>query len=465
VAKPLCESTSHTAGSKEERLRVASVGDRLLSASGPTAWLHPYSASQALLDTIADDQERELLRLARATNSFAALGVTTAELQEGPAGVRRLFRKRSLAVHPDKVGESMQALAIAAFAKLEAAAKAVEGMLQADASATVLLAELFAASDAGAIEADPSIAAQLLQVPEGSSLAVAQEATRQRYHGPLSKLQDICPKEVGHALKVLALAETTTARGGAPIWTPAEEDMALSVTRALGCSDLKSPVPVLTPGLVTQVLELDVRSGAALVMLSDGARALTEKQIADQVHRHRGRPRAAALQLASDAHKTAEEEAVCTICAYFEMPNGKAAGSMPEAKKAKLASGASGKVPERVRVSHILLRWTGIKETTKERPGFPSKERTQVEAEVELLRLLEELLAGDLKTRALRFKAAVVKWSECPSALNVPHADMGWFERGTTDPTLEAAAFGLGVGDISDIVVSQMGAHLMYRLA
>eukprot|EP00971_Amphidinium_carterae_P081768 1617537-Amphidinium_carterae.1 len=36
--------------------------------------------------------------------------------------------------------------------------------------------------------------------------------------------QDICPKEVGHALKVLALAETTTARGGAPIWTPAEED-------------------------------------------------------------------------------------------------------------------------------------------------------------------------------------------------------------------------------------------------
>eukprot|EP00971_Amphidinium_carterae_P051944 1022472-Amphidinium_carterae.1 len=38
------------------------------------------------------------------------------------------------------------------------------------------------------------------------------------------------------------------------------------------------------------------------------------------------------------------------------------ASASSEAKKAKLASGASGKVPERVRVSHILLRWTGIKE-------------------------------------------------------------------------------------------------------
>merc|ERR1711879_658396 len=94
------------------------------------------------------------------------------------------------------------------------------------------------------------------------------------------------------------------------------------------------------------------------------------------------------------------------------------------------------------------------------RPGLEPPVRTQTDAERELLELLEELMSGDAKTLGSRFKAQVLKRSECASAL-IPYADLGWIDQGGAEPPLEAAAFATAVGGLSDVVVSSRGAHLM----
>lgn len=87
-----------------------------------------------------------------------------------------------------------------------------------------------------------------------------------------------------------------------------------------------------------------------------------------------------------------------------------------------------------------------------------------MDAERELLEVLEELVQGPPKTLAGRFKAEVLRRSECASALNVPYADLGWIEPGGAEPALEAAAFATPVGGLSDVIVSSRGVHLMHRL-
>lgn len=71
---------------------------------------------------------------------------------------------------------------------------------------------------------------------------------------------------------------------------------------------------------------------------------------------------------------------------------------------------------------------------------------------------------ADSKTLGARFKALVLKHSECSSALTVPHADLGWLEPGGAEAPFEIAAFDTPLGGLSDVVVTTRGAHLMYRL-
>eukprot|EP00927_Polykrikos_kofoidii_P070640 TRINITY_DN67051_c0_g1_i1.p1 TRINITY_DN67051_c0_g1~~TRINITY_DN67051_c0_g1_i1.p1 ORF type:complete len:792 (+),score=115.60 TRINITY_DN67051_c0_g1_i1:101-2476(+) len=491
TAKLISGGSAHTAANRDECLRVASVGNRLLQTSveghddhvsadiGQDGELHARSASAAILESVDGELEREMLRVARSSNPFAALGVSKSDLLEGPAAVRRIFRRRSLVLHPDKVRESDKQRAMAAFAKLEASAAAVEAMLHTDLDATVLLAEVDAAHDETWLVSDPAAAARLIGVPEGCSSAAVSQTIQQRYHGPLSRLQDVCPTAVAQALGILSVAEESLARGTV-LWTPPREEEGVHVTRALGCADLKTPTRLLSTVLSTKVVSMEPGSSHALALLADGARSLTQAEVAARLQKHWGRPRAAALRLASDgSRRTLVEDRgsdpVGVICAFFgdgalgSLPagNDEAILSQLPATKRPRGAGPPGKQPERVRVSHVLLRWSCLKDADPcLRHGWPAATRTQIEAELMLLELLEEILAGDTKTRGARFKAAVLNKSECASALNAPHADLGWLERqGGTDPAIESAAFGIGVGDISDVVITRRGAHLVYRLA
>eukprot|EP00927_Polykrikos_kofoidii_P025007 TRINITY_DN22565_c1_g1_i1.p1 TRINITY_DN22565_c1_g1~~TRINITY_DN22565_c1_g1_i1.p1 ORF type:complete len:498 (-),score=86.38 TRINITY_DN22565_c1_g1_i1:69-1523(-) len=144
----------HTLENAEEALRVASAaatcgGGTPSSSSSVESRVRVRSAGPAMLATISDEWEREVVRVCYATNPFAVLGLSVAELREGAAAIRRTFRRRSLVVHPDKVSEARRDRTRAVFSKLEAAVTAVETMLQ------------------GRLAADPSAAMALLGISAG----------------------------------------------------------------------------------------------------------------------------------------------------------------------------------------------------------------------------------------------------------------------------------------------------------
>ncbi|CAK0877261.1 unnamed protein product, partial [Prorocentrum cordatum] len=122
-------------------------------------------------------------------------------------------------------------------------------------------------------------------------------------------------------------------------------DAAVAVTRALGCADLKSPLPLLATGVATSVVELRPGEHGALVLLSDGAASLAEAEVAAVIQRHQGRPRAAALQLTQDAAAARGEgaepsgDAVAAVCAFMNFRGGSPAP--PDPKRAKTAHGAA----------------------------------------------------------------------------------------------------------------------------
>lgn len=449
---------AHTGACEEERLRLQSVGNRLPQAPGAPLALSAVSVRPAALAAVTQERDRMLKQIAGAANPFAALGLAPADLKEGAASIRKVFRRRSLVVHPDKVGEGLKEIARAAFAKLESATTAVEQMLQIDAQAAGLLASVDAAQDTGQLGADPAVAAKLLGVQEGCEAQVAKKASQEKFHKPLSRLQQACPKDVDRALRTLEVAEESVVRGTV-LWTPPVTDEAVHVTRALGCKDLKVPVPLLSAGLAAECIDLEPGTCIGFALLSDGMHAVGGEDVARELARHSpARPRAAALRLALAGTAKNAGMAAGVICGYLESEPAAAAAQAP--KRARTCK------PERVRISHILLRWAGMKgEDEFGRPGLTPPSRTQPQAEAELLELLEELLAADPKTLGARFKAQVVKRSECASALTVPYADLGWIDQGGAELPLEAAAFATAVGGLSDVVVSSRGAHLMYRMA
>eukprot|EP00405_Crypthecodinium_cohnii_P036270 CAMPEP_0206535894 /NCGR_PEP_ID=MMETSP0325_2-20121206/6419_1 /ASSEMBLY_ACC=CAM_ASM_000347 /TAXON_ID=2866 /ORGANISM="Crypthecodinium cohnii, Strain Seligo" /LENGTH=833 /DNA_ID=CAMNT_0054032989 /DNA_START=81 /DNA_END=2579 /DNA_ORIENTATION=- len=435
--------SAHTTTSEDERLRVESAGNRLADASESAALLRltATSAKPRELNAISDERERLLLQIARAANPFATLGIGVKELKEGKTVVRKVFRKMSLVVHPDKVQEPLKPRAMRAFAKLEAAATSIEAMLGLDQAATQLMAEVDLALDGGRLTADPAVAAKLIGVAEGTAAKQTKRAVEQKFSAPLGRLQSACPRDVERVWKGLSAAEECVARGTA-LWTPSEDDEAIFVTRAMGCKDLKVPTPLLAAGLVAECIELEPGCQIGIAMLPDGLSSVSEADVAGELARHApSRPRAAALRLALRGQNSGQQESAAAVCAYLDWdlgPNTGAYGAMKRARTAK---------PERVRISHILLRWAGQKGGDEfGRRGFPAPTRTQAEAEKELLELLEQLLSEDPKTMGARFKAQVMKRSECSTALNVPYADLGWIEPGGAEAPLEAAAFAMAVG-------------------
>ena len=103
---------------------------------------------------------------------------------------------------------------------------------------------------------------------------------------------------------------------------------------------------------------------------------------------------------------------------------------------------ASFKIPESVSASHILMAFTP--EDTEE---------TKAEKKEDLAGLREEILAGG------SFEELAAEHSDCPSSQQ--GGSLGTFGRGQMVPEFEEAAFGMTVGDVSDIVETQFGYHLI----
>ena len=100
-----------------------------------------------------------------------------------------------------------------------------------------------------------------------------------------------------------------------------------------------------------------------------------------------------------------------------------------------------------VRASHILLMYAGSARSTATR----SKDEAKT-----LIEKLKADVAGGAE-----FAALARENSDCPSGRS--GGDLGQFGRGQMVPEFETSAFGMNVGETSDIVETDFGYHLIQR--
>jgi NIMA-interacting peptidyl-prolyl cis-trans isomerase 1 len=114
-----------------------------------------------------------------------------------------------------------------------------------------------------------------------------------------------------------------------------------------------------------------------------------------------------------------------------------------------------------VSASHILVKHKGSRRVAswKDPEGVEIKKRS-IEDALKTLRSFEAELnaAPDLKKA---FAELAKKNSDCSSAAN--GGDLGTFGRGEMQAPFEEATFGLKVGQMSGIVQTESGAHLILR--
>ena len=103
---------------------------------------------------------------------------------------------------------------------------------------------------------------------------------------------------------------------------------------------------------------------------------------------------------------------------------------------------------ETIQASHILLAYQGAERS--------SATRTKEEA----LEIIEDLQAR-ISEGSLTFTEAAAENSDCPSSTD--GGDLGPFPRGVMATAFEEGAFALEPGDISDIVETPFGYHLILR--
>eukprot|EP00927_Polykrikos_kofoidii_P049680 TRINITY_DN43709_c0_g1_i1.p1 TRINITY_DN43709_c0_g1~~TRINITY_DN43709_c0_g1_i1.p1 ORF type:complete len:568 (+),score=109.70 TRINITY_DN43709_c0_g1_i1:84-1706(+) len=146
----------------------------------------------------------------------------------------------------------------------------------------------------------------------------------------------------------------------------------------------------------------------------------------------------------------------------------------PQAKRQR-----TEEAPGKIRVRQILLlHRRGVGPQAVDPVRRKTVSRSPEEAEAQMLRVLE----GLTKDGCAGFSNACKATSECPSALKGGEltGDLGWLEKGKSvsaqqangrtvkaviPPALLRAAFELEVGQLGDLVSSEIGTHLLLRTA
>lgn len=257
-------------------------------------------------------------------------------------------------------------------------------------------------------------------------------------------------------------------------------------------------VAEFTPGLgeagKTDMRTLTESSAPLAVVLAAGAGpSLPDgSAVADAcaLHLWRGRPRAASVALLRSLASSATSCSACAVAAArLICANAGALAACERERAAKrLKRDDEAAPPSKVRVRQILLRHSrsqapgaGVAQAPT-RPTDPVRKklvtRSPEEAELQLLQVLDELLAAD---SFVGFSSICKALSECQSSLKGGElaGDLGWLDRvkGTADEhrskvqpvktavpaNVHKAAFELDVGELSDLILSDVGVHLLLR--
>lgn len=101
-----------------------------------------------------------------------------------------------------------------------------------------------------------------------------------------------------------------------------------------------------------------------------------------------------------------------------------------------------------VHIAHIVVQWEGLRYA---RPGT-TKEEALARAE----EALAKLKAGEAVDEVAK------RYSDGPAA--VRGGDLGWFQKGQMSPDFDKMAFALKPGEVSDLIESSNGYHILVRL-
>lgn len=245
---------------------------------------------------------------------------------------------------------------------------------------------------------------------------------------------------------------------------------AIPVTRAFGdrafkASDRPEPLRVVaTPDV--QLVYL-TRKHRVLALGSRDIMALPEESVVATLRRRLGKPRSAAGAVLQAAQNSGSKGSLTSLCVFLEWqtPATEAAAKEPPAKKLK-ASDAKSALSKavQVRCRQILVRHKDCKDPLDPVRSKKPVARSLAEAEAILREALDAIeTATGQKVFTQKCKAV----SECSSCLKGGEmaGDLGWISRGQSHAAVEAAAFALPVGHMSDIVESDEGVHLLWRIA
>ncbi|WOL16769.1 hypothetical protein Cni_G25557 [Canna indica] len=113
---------------------------------------------------------------------------------------------------------------------------------------------------------------------------------------------------------------------------------------------------------------------------------------------------------------------------------------------------------EQVRASHILIKHEGSrrKASWKDPDGRIISATTRDDAVRQLLALRDSIVSGKE-----RFQDIAARYSDCSSAKR--GGDLGRFGRGQMQKPFEEITYALKVGEISDIVDTDSGVHIILR--
>jgi NIMA-interacting peptidyl-prolyl cis-trans isomerase 1 len=119
-------------------------------------------------------------------------------------------------------------------------------------------------------------------------------------------------------------------------------------------------------------------------------------------------------------------------------------------------AGDSGSRPAQVRASHILVKHAGSRRPASWRD--PHITCSKQEALAKLAKIREDIVAGRAD-----FASVAAAESDCSSAAK--GGDLGVFGPGQMQKPFEDAAFGLRVGELSGVVDTDSGVHIVLRTA
>lgn len=103
-----------------------------------------------------------------------------------------------------------------------------------------------------------------------------------------------------------------------------------------------------------------------------------------------------------------------------------------------------------IRASHILIMYEGSAGSEDAR-----SQRTKEEAAAEIADLKSQIEAG------ADFAETAKEKSDCPSSEQ--GGDLGKFGKGEMVPSFDKAAFALSAGELSDVIETDFGFHIIQR--